>query len=291
MGHCTKNNAFFLTYTFFSPAAKNDCGCLHDDPLSTSDQFAEIERLERLLVEAEEPIDMDIAEEVNVAYADIANDTIEDCTLNLMEDVSRKMGNTDAFLKREYDRKKRLMNPYRNPLTDALHDHQYTDFSWNKRYFTDADLAMMENHQSDILPINQIVKNYPWFKLIPNTTHPEHSHMKCGLCAEHSSTARIKIGDMDLISLPKGVLYANKNLNLKALRDHAHQSQHLTVTQLLKNTAKKAIEDDEYPFEMAASGSGTSNDEDENTAKLIRTAYQTAKVCELSLSQKIHALK
>ena len=176
------------------------------------------------------------------------------------------------------------MNPYRNPLTDMLHDHQYTDFSWNKRQYTEADLRMMENHQSNILPIDQIVQKYPWFKLIPNSTHPEESRMQCGLCNHHSSQARIKLGDMDLISRDKGVLYADKSKNLQALHDHAKQNQHLTITQLLKNVAKDEIEDDNYPATLLPSTPGKSSgisDEEANTAKVLRTVYQGAKVISI----------
>ena len=216
-----------------SPGFENRCGdCLGVNIRSNEEMFAELERLEKMIVD-----DMDqshsLVNEIDVYMVPVDNETSQVQGCDPMEDVPQNEGELDLFLRREYGRKNKLMTPYRNPLTDPLSDHAYTSFPWEADHLSFADIQMMENFQSDLLPVDRIRKEHKWVEYIKNDTDPRNSHIRCGICKKFSKLANIRGKEMDQISHDAGVLFPQKYHNYLGNSNHIHFA-HSNVNTALK---------------------------------------------------------
>ena len=114
-----------------------------------------------------------------------------------------------------------------------------------------------------------------------NNTSPAHSHIKCGICSKYSKMANIKLKEMDDMSKDEGVLYKDKYRNLREIKRHEGQKQHIAIVQYLKDLEMEKMKKDPYPLTILSTAPGYPKEEiDENTvtARMLRTIYQECKL-------------
>ena len=104
-------------------------------------------------------------------------ETVHEYCPNQAVDVKTDMGKIDLAIDSTVNKIKDMF-PFYYYTKEANQDHIYSKKEWNMKYTSDSELVFMGKYLKDLYPLNYIIKNLPWFQLIPNYDDPEKSHYR-----------------------------------------------------------------------------------------------------------------
>ena len=156
-----------------------------------------------------------------------------------LPDIEEFLATKDTFIKRQLLRKMKLDVPESSAKP-----------VYEKRYISVDQVLLIKYYQSGVIPIDIIIKKYPWIKWNYNKQEPAKSTISCGLCGENHDKFKI-IDTNNFFVNGDGVLKATEAENLVLIRNHERTPHHnLVVAKLQDMTIEELLMNDESDYEL-----------------------------------------
>lgn len=120
-------------------------------------------------------------------------------------------------------------------------DHDYSeDLEWEStKYFRDAWIDQIKNHQKDLIPVDVVQDNKVWFEYLFNEQDPTKSTYRCRLCFKHYDEFHLQQKYKSPLASEEGTLKKTKSENRRAISEHSKNVGHKTVIQILEEKSSK----------------------------------------------------
>ena len=167
-----------------------------------------------------------------------------------LPDIEEFLAKKDTYIKRQLLRKINL-DPHTSSATPA----------YEKRYISVDQVLLIKHFQSGKIPIDKIIKKFPWIKWNYNKLEPAKSTLSCGLCEENHDKFKIKTSNNSPNPFVSGVgvLAATEAATLVLIRKHENSAHHklvvaklqdMTIDELLNDASSYELDNEDKIYEI-----------------------------------------
>lgn len=252
LNRCAVESIGFLPEKFKlgnpTPGSENDCGGPHfilkDHILDTiapvNEQSAYLDDFDDIdgagcsnqCTSTIEPTDLSLMSK------DLLNQAFNDANVAARNDVCTSSltfpdgGNTGMEVVHENQRKRHISD-----------EQDYAaELEWTKTSFFKPEwINQIKSHQSDLIPTEEVEKNKIWFEYLFNSAEPKKSTFRCRICYKYYDNLKLEQRYKSGLAYETGTLRAQKSKNKIAIAEHAKNTGHLTIIQILEQKNAKRL--------------------------------------------------
>ena len=165
----------------------------------------------------DDEMDFDIFDDQDSVNDDIERDfnNVDDDNCESEDVVSNRSGELKMESDRLIERERKILN-----------DNTFENREWKLGEFNDEWIDQIKTHQSQLIPINEVVKHKDWFLWLPDENNLAHSKWACRVCREMRDISLLKDHMLPECGLKQGTLKSTLQKNRDMISRHPNSAAH-----------------------------------------------------------------